>query len=303
MSEEATTTKPRRRGARAAAAVLVIAAAVAVPSLAFGSAASNTKSFDDTRGESFAAPDIIRTTVSNTDSGTLRFAITLSNRPVFGRDMLVLVFLDTVKGGDPDSNGADYVIQLESGLPLLFKWNGSDFARVFPDGGLGYRYPSTGPIIELSSTALGSPKRIAFRELVGSGATRNGQGESIYTNFRADASPNEETKAFTYNVVTHIQLTASKASLSPVKPKAGGSLAVVLPVAATDTGALTRGTVTCAAKVGDAPLTVQTKVLANGVATCGFKLPAGSKGKLVKGTISVTARGMTVRRTFSATVT
>src|SRR4051812_29095414 len=96
----------RRGVARATAVSLMIAAAVAVPSLALGSAASNSKSFDDTRGESFSAPDILRTTVSNTDSGDLRFAITLSNRPVFGRDMLVLVFLDTVKGGDPDSNGA-----------------------------------------------------------------------------------------------------------------------------------------------------------------------------------------------------
>ena len=38
----------------------------------------------------------VRTTVSNSDAGDLRFAITLSNRPIFGRDMFVDVFIDTV---------------------------------------------------------------------------------------------------------------------------------------------------------------------------------------------------------------
>lgn len=302
MRQEATSAERRTRATRAIAATIAVVGAIAVPSLAHGSAAANTKSFADTRGESFAAPDIVRTTVSNTDAGDLRFAITLSNRPVFGRDMLVLVFIDTVKGGDPDSNGTDYVIQLESGLPLLFKWNGRDYVRAPRDGGLGYRYPATGPVIELSSTALGSPKQIAFRELVGSGATRNGQGDPVFTSFRADASPNEATKTFSYAVVTHIALTAPKAALSPTKPKAGGPFAVVLPVAATDTGPLAKGTVTCGAQVGGKPLTVRAAVVAGGVATCGFGLPAGARGKIVKGTITVTARGMTVRRPFAATV-
>jgi len=302
MRREAKTVNERRRAARAAIAMAVLAAVVAVPSLALGSAASNAKSFDDTRGELFAAPDIVRTTVSNTDAGVLRFAIALSNRPVFGRDMLALIFIDTVKGGDPEFNGADFVIQLESGLPLLFRWNGKDFVRAAADGGLGYSYPATGPVIQLSSTALGSPKRIAFSELVGSGVTRNGQGESVYTNFKADASPNQASKTFTYDIVTRIRLVGAKATVSPAKPTAGGAVAVVLPVAATDTGPLTRGTVQCTARVGGVPLTVRTKVVANGVATCGFRLPAGSEGKVVTGTIAVTSRGLAVRRAFSTTV-
>jgi hypothetical protein len=297
-------TQPVRSPARvrAGVAICAIVAAVVAPSLALGSAAANTKSFGDTRGENFLAPDIVSTTVSNTDAGDLRFAITVSNRPVFGRDMLILVFVDTKKGGDPDSNGADYVIQVESGLPLLFRWNGSDFLRAPSDGGLGYRYPSTGPIIELSSAALGSPKTIKFRELVGSGATRNGQGDTVYTNFKADASPNVETQGFAFDVVTHLRLQAGKTALSPSLPRAGGPVAVVLEVAANDTGPLTKGKVACEARLGGKPLGTQSTKVGNGVATCGFKLPAGSKGKQLKGTMTVTSRGLTVRRPFSTTV-
>lgn len=290
----------RRRGLRLGIAVLV--GAVAVPSLALGSAMSNSKSFGDTRAENLLAPDIVGTSVSNTDAGDLRFAITVSNRPVFGRDMLILVYVDTKKGGDPDSNGADYVIQVESGLPLLFKWNGSDFLRAPSDGGLGYRYPSTGPIIELGSSALGSPKTIKFRELVGSGATRNGQGETVYDNFAADASPNAETQGFAFKLVTHLKLDAGKAEISPARPRGGGSVAVVVQVAANDLGPITSGKVACEASVGGKPIRTRSAKVGGGVATCGFTLPAGSKGKQLKGTITVTSRGLTVRRPFSATV-
>ena len=294
--------RTRRRGVRVGLAALVAVGAIAVPSLALGFATSNTKSFGDTRGENLLAPDIVNTTVSNTDAGDMRFAITVSNRPVFGRDMLILIFVDTQKGGDADSNGADYVIQIESGLPLLFKWNGKDFVRALNDGGLGYRYPSTGPIIELSSTALGSPKTVKFRELVGSGATRNGKGETLYLNFKADASPNGETDAFTYNVVTHLRLDAGRPVISPARPRAGAAMAVVIQVAANDTGLVASGKVACDARVGGKPLRAQSTKLGNGVATCGFKLPAGTKGKQVRGTITVTSRGLKVSRPFSATI-
>jgi hypothetical protein len=285
---------------RLGVAALVVGA-VAVPSLALGSAMSNSKSFGDARGENLLAPDIVGTRVSNTDAGDLRFAITVANRPVFGRDMLIVVFVDTKKGGDPESNGADYIIQVESGLPLLFRWNGSDFLPPPSDGGLGYRYPSTGPIIELSSSALGSPKTIKFRELVGSGATRNGQGEAVFDNFAVDASPNDDTQGFSFNLVTHLKLNAGKAVISPARPRAGGSVAVVVQVAANDLGPIASGKVACEATVGGKPIRTRSARAGDGVATCGLTLPAGSKGKQLKGTITVTSGGLTVRRSFSAT--
>lgn len=276
-------------------------AAVAIPSLAAGASASNSKSFEDSRAENLLAPDIVRTAVSNTDASDLRFAITLSNRPVFSRDMLVLIFVDTKSGGDPQSAGADWVIQIESGLPLLFGWDGKDFTRSLADGGLGYRYPTTGPIVELSALALGSPTQLRFSVLVGSGATRNAAGETVYSGFKADAAPNDPTQMYSYNVVAKTRLAAGPPLMSPAKPKAGGSLAVVVEVAANDLGPLDEGKVRCTAKLAGAPVPVRVAKLGNGVATCGFKLPAGKRGKLT-GTIAVTDRGLTATRSFSATV-
>ena len=70
------------------------------------------------------APDITSTTVSNDDAANLTFRVAISNRPALTPDMVVLVFLDTDQNtatGDPQSSGADYVIQLMSGAVDLFQ--------------------------------------------------------------------------------------------------------------------------------------------------------------------------------------
>ena len=46
--------------------------------------------------------------------------------------MLILLFVDTDANpdtGDPESIGADYVIQIFGGEAALFRWDGSDFTR------------------------------------------------------------------------------------------------------------------------------------------------------------------------------
>ena len=57
----------------------------------------------------------------------------------------------------------------------------------------------------------------------------------------------------------------------------------------------------CSAKVGGVSVR-GTHSLANGVATCVFKLPATAKGKTLSGKISVTVQGATLAKTFSAKV-
>jgi hypothetical protein len=39
-----------------------------------------------------------------------------------------------------------------------------------------------------------------------------------------------------------------------------------------------------------------------GAATCVFKVPAGTKGKRIRGTIKITFEGKTLTRTFTATI-
>ena len=93
-------------------------------------------------------------------------------------------------------------------------------------------------------------------------------------------------------------VTASRAKLSPARPKAGRS--VVATVRVTKDGSAVRPSrVTCAAKAGTTTLKGKAKA-ASGSASCTFKTPASAKGKSLHGTVTVSALGKTIRRTFSA---
>jgi hypothetical protein len=93
-------------------------------------------------------------------------------------------------------------------------------------------------------------------------------------------------------------VTASRAKLFPAQPKAG--MAVVATVRVTKDGSAVRPSrVTCAAKAGATTLRGKAKA-ASGSASCTFKTPASAKGASLHGTVTVSARGKTIRRTFSA---
>ena len=93
-------------------------------------------------------------------------------------------------------------------------------------------------------------------------------------------------------------VAASRAKLSPAQPKAGTS--VVATVRVTKDGSAVRPSrVKCAAKAGTTTLKGKAKA-ARGSGSCTFKTPASAKGKSLHGTVTVSALGKTIRRTFSA---
>src|SRR5258708_4080567 len=104
-----------------------------MPTPAFGDSsrsADNSTTYNDSIGEDPAAPDITSIVVSNDDAGNITIQVNISNRPALTSDMLLVLFLDTDQNsstGDPQTLGADYVIQLEPGAIGLFQWNGSDY--------------------------------------------------------------------------------------------------------------------------------------------------------------------------------
>jgi hypothetical protein len=99
---------------------------------------------------------------------------------------------------------------------------------------------------------------------------------------------------------TTVRLAAGPVTRTPVRPRTGARFTVRIRVTRPDTGALVgRGTVACSARAGTTRTRVLTRTLKRGVATCVFRIPARSRRKLVRGTISVTASGTTVRRAFA----
>jgi hypothetical protein len=290
-------------------ALTLAAALVALPSVAFGGAArreSNSATFPDSIGEDPAAPDITSLAVSNDDAGLITFRINVSNRPTFTEDMFFLLFLDTDQNaatGNPDFDGADYVIQLVPGEIDLFQWNGSDYVLASSQTSLVYSYATTGPTIRLRAADLGRTKGFRFSAIAVSGVTTDASGNPDYSKIHRDAAPDVGHGMLNYQVLTRLLLSVTAFTTSPKPAKSGRQFAATLAADENDTGGPVRGgTVGCSATVASKRIVAATHVVANGIASCVWRIPATAKGKTLRGTIMLTVQGVKVTRTFSSRI-
>lgn len=285
--------------ARLAIAIALGSALLAVPA-ALG---SNSQSFPDSIGEDAAAPDITSIDVSNDDAANLTFKINISNRPTLTQDMSVLLFMNTDQNastGDPQSNGADYVIELDPGTVNLFQWDGTTFSAAQSQTSLTYTYDATGATIHVNASDLGGTRAISFAAIAISGITIDAQGNPDFTNSHSDSAPDPGHGMYSYKLI--VKVTLQKSAFTTTPAKAGARFAASLSATRSDTGGpIAAGTVTCKGIVGTARLRA-THSLRHGVATCNWKLPKTAKGKLFHGTITIASQGSTLTKTFSARV-
>jgi hypothetical protein len=294
---------------RLAIVVALGALLVAVPTAAFGDSsrhAANSVTFPDSTGEDASAPDVTAIVVSNDDAGMLTLQINISNRPALTPDMFMLIFLDTDQNpatGDTNSLGAEYAIQLDPGGVGLFKWNGSDYVAATSQASLTYSYATTGATIRVSAADLGKPKAFKFGALVASGVTTNAAGEPDFANIHVDAAPDMGHGLFTYQVLTRLILTVTGFTVSPKPARAGRPVSMSLAANENDTaGPVQRGTATCAATIAFKRTVAVSHVVANGVASCVWRIPKTAKGKVFRGTITLTVQGAQVTRSFSSRI-
>jgi hypothetical protein len=289
----------------------VLAAVLAVvPSAAFGKAsraASNSQTYQDSIGEDPNAPDITSIVVSNDDSGLITFKINISNRPALTPDMTVLLFLDTDQKpttGDPTSLGADFAIELDPGSVGLFQWNGSDFVAASSQSSLTYGYDATGATIRVNANDLNKTKGFNFGVVAISGISTDASGNPDFTNSHSDAAPDPGHGFWNYKVIEKLSVGVVAFTTAPKPAKAGKTFSAGLAATESDTsGPVTSGTVGCSATVGTARLAALAKAVKNGIAVCVWHLPATSKGKTIRGTVTLTVQGISVRRSFSAKIT
>lgn len=291
-----------------AASVLVALPSTALGGAARGSAsAGNSQTFQDSTGENAAAPDITTIAVSNDDAGNITFQVNVPNRPTLTPDMLMLVFLDTdnnASTGDPQAGGADYALQLIPGSVNLFPWAGTDYGSAAPASSLTYAY-NGGATFHISDADLGGSKVFNFFTVVESGITLDASGNPDDTNAVFDVAPDAGHGSYKYSVLTTLKLSVAAFTTSPKPAKAGKPFSAGLAVNENDTnGPVKTGTVTCAATVAGRHIPAAHKGgIANGIATCVWPLPKKDKGKTIRGTITLTVRGTTVQRSFSAKIT
>ena len=279
---------------------------VAAPAALGGStrAASNSANFPDSVGEDPQAPDITSVAVSNDDAGLITFQVNISNRPALTDDMDVDIFLDTDRSpatGDPQSLGADYAIQLVPGAVGLFKWNGTGFFFAPSQTSLTYAYATTGATIRVSAADLGKTKAINFGVIADSGITHDANGNSNFAAAKSDLAPDPGHGLYSYQVLTKLVLTVTAFTTSPKPAKAGRAFSVSLAASENDTaGPVQSGTVACAATLAGKRVVAVGHLVANGVATCVWRIPKTAKGRIIRGTITLTVQGTHVTRPFSA---
>jgi hypothetical protein len=296
------------KAARFLTVIAFAAICIALPVGAFGSAshaAANSQTFPDSTGEDAAAPDITSVVVSNDDAGNITFKVNISNRPTFTSDMAVFLLLNTDNNtatGDTDLLGSDYLVELDPGAVGLGKWNGTTFDFNVAQTSLTYGYDATGATIRVSQVDLGGTKVLAFVAEALSGITVDASGNPDLTNVHRDFAPDPSHGLFTYNVLTKLTLKQSAFTTTPSPAKAGVRLSASLGATESDTkGPVTAATVTCTATLKGQRLPA-THSLANGVATCYWKLPKTAKGLTVRGTVTVTKQTAKLTQSFAAKV-
>ena len=281
----------------------------AMPAVALGGDArhaSNRKSFPDSIGEDPQAPDVTDVTVSNDDTGLITFQINVSNRSALTPDMYFLIDLDTDRkastGGD--GVGADYAIDLTPGEVDLFKWTGTDFVYASAQqSSLTFSYTATGPVIKISAADLNKTKAFDFDVAAVSGVTKDAAGDFDFSNSHEDDAPDDGHGLYSYPVLTKLVLTVTAFTMAPKPARAGNPFTVSMAAIENDTGDLVRaGTVGCAASDAGKHLVAVTHVVRNEAAICVWRIPATAKGRIVHGLISLTVRGTSVTRRFSARI-
>jgi hypothetical protein len=279
--------------------------------IAVGSAgAANSVTFQDSTGEDPAAPDITTVVVSNDDKGAVSFRINIPSRPQLTRDILLDLFIDSDANpatGDPNSLGADYVIQLFLGEIALFKWDGADFTRRAGDPpATTLNYSWTGGVtIRISATELGNTKALGFAVLAISGLVIDDvTGNIDDTNAVSDVAPASGSGFWRYDVkIAPARLVFRSLTMAPKTPKAGKTFTVRMAATRSDTNAaIVNGQVDCTARAGTRAVRPTSERFVGGQAVCVMKIPAGTKGKTLRGTITIIFEGKRLVRPFSAKI-
>jgi hypothetical protein len=288
--------------------------------VAAGAGVADTTNTDPTGDAKGGAPDITQVAMANDATGLLTLTIT-TVAPITDSSELG-VALDTDANPATGAGGAEYIVIAGTGGFGMGKWNGSTFA------------PNTAPSLTMTRSAnvivfkinrsdLGNVSRFGYAVFTGNFDENDmflGEddapdgGEYIYSlvlpqcaNGKDDDGDGKVDAAdlgcssSTDNLESDdpVTLRAGKASVVPAKPKAGKLVVVSAPVTRVETGAgVSSGTARCVVRVGSSPVAAKGKV-AGGRGSCTFKTPAKSKGKTVRGSITVTVLGKSAVIPFS----
>jgi hypothetical protein len=264
--------------------------------------------YTDAAGDSGTAADIGTVSVSNNEAGQLAFQIN-TNQPTQAADGVLLLLLDTDQNsatGNVDALGADYVYVRdgETSTYSLGRWDGSQFDYSTASTTV-VSFWASGASFTVNRSELGSTSGFNFwiRTLQGDQMTpgTNDEAPDVATwNYQVAGAPSTAPPAPKTPRAAPLKLTVARVFAKPSAPVPGTLFTVFADVRRSDTGAdLDDGTVKCRAAVSLRKIVVTRAGFLKGTPACTVRIPAGTAGKMLRGTITVAAEGATVRRTFS----
>jgi hypothetical protein len=277
-------------------------------------ATANTVTFQDSRGEDPAGPDIASTTVSNDNTGLISFKIDVPNQAQLSGEKLYAITIDADNNpatGEPASQfsvgGGDFAIELFQQQVNLFQWDGQNYTRSAAgpsQATLIFTDSPTGPTISINASELGGTKKLAFDVIAISGLKFDDSGNLDFSGAHADFAPDPGHGRYAYDVKTApLKLLAKTFKVAPSRPRAGRAFTMSMGAVRNDTGAVIQsGTVACAAKAGGARLAPRVHRFVGRTAVCTWQIPSSARGKGFRGSITIAFEGKKVTKTFSSVV-
>lgn len=310
-----------RGGLRFKISVGIVAAAVSLAAAA--AVLADTSNLDPTGDAKGGAPDITRVVTFNDAAGTITFRVTMV-APIIDTSNLG-ISLNTDSNPGTGAAGVEYILIADTGGFGIGKWNGSRFAAVKAPS-LTMTRSANVVVFRINRSDLGNVNRLGFAAstanfdaadaFIGGDDAPDG-GEYIYTLSLPQCANGKDddgdgridgkdlgcaTRTDNRESGDPVTLQAGKARVVPAKPQAGKAAVVSAAVIRKETGRpITSGTVRCAVRVGTRAVRASGEVGAGGAA-CRFTLPESSNGTTVRGTITVSVEGHSIRVPFSFSV-
>ena len=256
-----------------------------------------TIAFPDPAGDHDAAPDLTSVRVSDAKSGWITFAITTANYASLPSASAIVLSIDADSNPETGEGGAELTVTMVGGEVVLDRWNGRRWARDTPPMQVRVRNSRNVVAIDLHVRELDNARRFGFSLL---SADLNTVAEGVVA---VDFAPSD-LSYWGYALANRpaLILVATEPVATPLRPRAGRSFTVSLPVRRSDTGrSISSGNVDCRVRAAGAAVPATGRV-ARGSATCAFVVPRAAKGKVVRGTITVRVDGKVVARNFAFVV-
>jgi hypothetical protein len=282
--------KRARKEAEVRTSITLVAIAIALVAVP---GAFAERLFVDPAGDSGAAPDITGVRVSHDPGGAMTLAVATS-QPTLAPDASIWGFFDTDRNaatGLParPGLGADVFFIGDAEGGVLFRVNGNLISIDF-DSSFSATYAAGIFTARLDRSELGTTDRFTF--LVQADQD-DANGDTVASDFAPDGAP-----FFEYSL-TPLTVTLGPAAGTPKLPAAGKRFVVAVKVTLSDAQPFASGSVTCAVRAGKVALRPVGSV-ASGTARCAMKVPRGTAGRMLRGSLTVGVEGSApVSRSFA----